>query len=59
MTLEELLRPRHDEVPVRCNHCGRDADDRAADLVHEALRGRIRALEDTVRDLQAMLIGRS
>lgn len=57
LTLEDLLHMRHhDEVSPRCNHCGRDSADRDSELVADALRGRIRALESKVRDLEAMLV---
>lgn len=57
LTLEDLLHMRHhDEVTPRCNRCGRDNGDREYELVAEALRGRIRALESKVRDLEAMLV---
>jgi hypothetical protein len=59
LTLEDLLLSSRDEVPVRCNHCGRDGADREYEMVQDALRGRIRALEAKVRDLEAMLVSRN
>lgn len=47
----------HEIVPVRCSYCGRDDADREFEIVQDALRGRIRALEARIRDLEAMLDG--
>ncbi len=44
-------------VAVRCSYCGRDDADRDFEIVQDALRGRIRALEARVLDLEAMLSG--
>jgi hypothetical protein len=59
MTLEALLASGRPGVQARCNHCGRDGADRDFEMVQEALRGRIHALEAKVRDLEAMLAGRA
>ena len=53
MTIQELLDFQRETVPVRCSHCGRDGADRAHELLHEALRARIRVLEARLCDLEA------
>lgn len=57
LSLNDLMIAHHEAVPVRCSYCGRDDADRDFEIVQDALRGRIRALESRVRDLEAMLAG--
>ena len=57
MTIHELLLSQREIVPARCSHCGRDSADRDHELVQAALRARIRILEATVCDLEAMVAG--
>ncbi|HEY0194171.1 MAG TPA: hypothetical protein VGC42_23805 [Kofleriaceae bacterium] len=57
LTLNDLMIAHHEVVPVRCSYCGRDEADRDFEMVQDALRGRIGALEARVRDLEAMLSG--
>lgn len=55
MTIQELLDSQREATPVRCAHCGRDAIDRAHELLHAALRTRIRMLEAKIAELEADL----
>ena len=57
ITIQELLDIQRESVPVRCTHCRRDSADRDHELVHAALRARIRALEIKVSELEAELAG--
>ncbi|HEY0993653.1 MAG TPA: hypothetical protein VGD80_41650 [Kofleriaceae bacterium] len=59
ITIQELLDIQRESVPPRCERCRRDATDRDHELVHAALRARIRALESRVSDLEVMLSGAS
>ncbi|HET7505662.1 MAG TPA: hypothetical protein VFK02_31800 [Kofleriaceae bacterium] len=56
-TIEELLMSQREAVPTRCPHCRRDSIDPARQRVEAELRDRIRMLEQTIIDLQAMIAG--
>lgn len=57
ITIQELLDIQRESVPTRCAHCHRDLADRDHDVIDQALRLQIRALESRVRELETRLAG--
>lgn len=55
ITMRELLETQRETAPDYCTHCGRDTTERDHELLHAALRARIRVLEARVCELEAEL----
>jgi len=53
MSMGELLETQRETAPDYCVHCGRNTTERDHELLHAALRARIRVLEARVCELEA------